>query len=194
MKLGPSQVKWFEYHSISTHFIRPSGETRTIDLPTSANKFYVVRYPPSQPDKAHIVSTVLSKEELYHHFFHFYVTKPNPMKRCSSCHQPLADTPLCIQTEASCILFFFKYYDNSDREINPCEDWVLSKRQVLASMDFTVETSTYKSVFRTYGIQLKTAKPFNNLIWIPEEHQEAAKMALSSTNWKLEVIPSLNRL
>jgi hypothetical protein len=92
MKLEESgQVKW------------PSGKIISLDLPKVSNQFFVVRYPPGHPEQAHVVSTALSKEDLFHNFFHFSIKRANPLKRCSSCQQQLAQSR-CIQTDIICIL------------------------------------------------------------------------------------------
>jgi hypothetical protein len=119
--------------SMTYYFItwfRPSGKITSLDLPDLGKKFYTVRYPPNQPEQAHFVSTVLSKEDLYHDFFHFYVTKPSPLKRCAKCHKNI-DTN-CIQTSVICILFYH-FIDNNQREGSSCESCLLFELIVLWS-------------------------------------------------------------
>jgi hypothetical protein len=91
-KVAPGKYQW------------PSGKITTLALPERDNQFYIVRYPANHPEQASFVSTVLSKEDLFHDFFHFYVTKPNSLKRCSSCHKSLSPQSPCIQTDTMCIL------------------------------------------------------------------------------------------
>jgi hypothetical protein len=84
-------------------FFRPNGKITSLDIPDLQKKFIVVRYPSSHPEQARFVSTALSKEDLYQEFFHFYVTKPSSLKKCSSCQQQLGQS-LCIQNSIICIL------------------------------------------------------------------------------------------
>jgi hypothetical protein len=101
----------FIANTISTllHFIlrsyRPDGQITALQLPANSNQFYVVRYPKGHPEQFHYLSTALSKEELFHKFFHYFVAKPPHLKRCVSCRQQLDS--LCIQTDIVCILQFW---------------------------------------------------------------------------------------
>src|SRR5690348_1320765 len=81
---------------------RPTGKISVLQLPDTANSFYFVRYPKGHPEQAHFVSTALSKQEVFHNFFHYYVTKPSQAKKCSSCKHHL-NSQLCIQTQNLCI-------------------------------------------------------------------------------------------
>jgi hypothetical protein len=94
MKVTSGQVQW------------PSGKVTSLQLPESLNPFVVVRYPPGHPEQAQFVSTVLSREDLFHNFFHYYITKPAPLRRCQTCRKSLES--LCIQTDSICILY--KYF------------------------------------------------------------------------------------
>jgi hypothetical protein len=82
----------------------PNGDIANLTVPPTADhRFFVAKFPIGQPDQAVIVSPVGSKEDLFREFFHYYVAKPSPLKRCASCHRQLSTDSYCIQTELLCI-------------------------------------------------------------------------------------------
>jgi hypothetical protein len=119
------------------HLFRPSGQILPLNIPHMENTFYIVRSPPGHPEQASFVSTLLSKEELFSDYFHFYVTNPSALKRCASCHQQIGHNALGIQTDITCILLWWNcivnwdpcnlqydvtiVFDNLQRECRSCE-------------------------------------------------------------------------
>jgi hypothetical protein len=117
------------------NFLRSNGSTSTLQLPESSHKFVTVRYPPTQPQHAHFVSTVLSKEELFHNFFHYYVANSVSSRKCSGCGQQIATRALCIQTEILCI-FTSLLWRNAyiQRERSSYKSFFLSELQVFTTV------------------------------------------------------------
>jgi hypothetical protein len=123
MNISSGKYKWFVILFFSSHiFFRPNGKITSLDIPDLQKKFIVVRYPSSHPEQARFISSVLSKEDLYQDFFHYYITQASSLKRCASCHQQFGNV-LSIQTTIVCIF-------------NPVISQITSKGNVRAKVAF----------------------------------------------------------
>jgi hypothetical protein len=170
-------------HELLTY--RPTGSAVSLELPELTTRFYTVRFPPNHPEQARFVSTVLSKEYLYKDFFHYFVTKPSGIKRCASsnCRRLLDRQSLGIQTNIVCIL----YHDLID---------VITQQgnSVRVNVQFCLNDSCLPNWLQHITKSVDSFKPFHNLIWVEEAHQNIVKGAIPSSGWTIETIPPLNNL